>query len=87
MRQFTLFSAIFLAASVSAIAADDAEEAETPFTESPDFLARVDRRPGILAPPSDAPTGDQAYLYEGLGEKKPVRNLLIQDGFEDAIEE
>jgi len=74
------------AASGTAFAADE-EEAPTPQRESPDFLAKVDRRPGILAPPSEVPTGDQAYLYEGLGEKKTVRNLMIQDGSDESIEE
>ncbi len=38
--------------------------------ESPDMLARVDRRPGILEEPSEVPTGDQAELYTLLSEEE-----------------
>lgn len=39
---------------------------------SDETLSRVNRSPGILAPPSEGPTGDQAYLYYGLSKELPT---------------
>lgn len=59
---------LFIQLLITTFSSADADERFPEERESPDFLAHVDRRPGILEEPSEVPTGDQAYLYTDLAD-------------------
>ena len=60
---------LLLAAAITPAAHSIGNDPEN--KEKPGMLERVDRRPGILFPPSDLPTGDQAGIYMDLLETDP----------------
>ena len=71
---------LLLAGALAPLAHSLGNDAED--REKPDMLERVDRRPGILFPPSDLPTGDQAGIYMDILETDPANTSFKSEWLE-----